>query len=122
MVKTDEKKQLFYNNIVRESMRLSRLVDDLMELSRLQSGTEAIQKSEFDLQEVFNNIKDLYGPLAEQANVKLLITDWIAGQARNDADDSIINDAIVSNKVASLRSGPAPGYDPGSRNPALNEA
>jgi signal transduction histidine kinase len=121
MVKTDEKKQLFYNNIVRESMRLSRLVDDLMELSRLQSGTEAIQKSEFDLQEVFNNITDLYEPLAEQANIKLVITDWIAGQARNDADDSIINEAIVSNKVASLRPEPAPGYDPGSRNPALNE-
>jgi signal transduction histidine kinase len=73
MVKTEEKKQLFYTNIVRESLRLSRLVDDLMELSRLQSGTEAIQKSEFDLQEVFNNIKDLYGPLAEQAIVKLSI-------------------------------------------------
>ncbi|MDR1800870.1 MAG: HAMP domain-containing histidine kinase [Lachnospiraceae bacterium] len=64
MVKNDEKKVLFYQNIVRESMRLSRLVDDLLELSRLQSATEAMKKTEFDLREVLQNIADTYGHLA----------------------------------------------------------
>jgi signal transduction histidine kinase len=69
MARTDEKKTLFYNNIVRESMRLSRLVDDLLELSRLQAGTEAMQKSRFDLREVLENVSDIYGHMARDAGV-----------------------------------------------------
>ena len=67
MAKTEEKRQLFYCNIVRESLRLSRLVEDLLELSRLQTGNEAMQKSRFDLREVLQNIADGYGHLAEDA-------------------------------------------------------
>ncbi|GHU93643.1 hypothetical protein FACS1894208_03460 [Clostridia bacterium] len=73
MAKTQEKKELFYNNIVRESLRLSRLVDDLLELSHLQSGTEAIQKSPFDLREVLSNVADMYSHLAAQADVKFTV-------------------------------------------------
>jgi signal transduction histidine kinase len=107
MVKTDEKKQLFYNNIVRESLRLSRLVDDLMELSRLQSGTEAIQKSEFDLQEVFNNIKDLYEPLAEQANVKLSVVLLSSCAKRSEVTGSITEQGLDSG-ILRLRAAQAP--------------
>jgi len=71
MVRSEEKKELFYNNIVRESMRLSRLVDDLLELSRLQSGTEAMEKSRFDLREVLENLKDMYSHQAEEAGITL---------------------------------------------------
>jgi signal transduction histidine kinase len=98
MVKTEEKKEFFYNNIVRESMRLSRLVDDLMELSRLQSGTEAMQKSEFDLREVLSNIQDLYTPLAEQAGVKLSISSSCAKRS----------EVTGSTKVQGLDSGTSP--------------
>jgi signal transduction histidine kinase len=69
MVKTDEKREFFYNNIVRESMRLSRLVDDLLELSRLQAGGEAMQKAPFDLRGTLRNIADGYGSLAEDAGL-----------------------------------------------------
>ncbi len=71
MAKTEEKKILFYNNIVRESLRLSRLVDDLLELSRLQSGAEAMQKTRFDLCEVSQNISESFSPSAEKAGVNL---------------------------------------------------
>jgi signal transduction histidine kinase len=69
MAKTEDRKMLFYNNIVRESLRLSRLVDDLLELSRLQSGTEAMQKTKFDLCEVFRNISESFSHTAETAGV-----------------------------------------------------
>lgn len=69
MAKTREKKDLFYNNIVRESLRLSRLVEDLLELSRLQSGTEAMQKTSFDLCEVIQNITDIYSHMAAEAEL-----------------------------------------------------
>jgi signal transduction histidine kinase len=71
MAKTDEKKELFYNNIVRESMRLSRLVDDLLELSRLQSGRETIAMSVFDVRETVRNVADMYGLIAEQSSIIL---------------------------------------------------
>lgn len=73
MTKTEEKKSLFYNNIVRESMRLSRLVDDMLELSRLQSGTEAMQKSSFDLREVIQNAADVYSHVAVEAGIEFLL-------------------------------------------------
>ncbi|MDR0812544.1 MAG: HAMP domain-containing histidine kinase [Oscillospiraceae bacterium] len=72
MTKTDDKKVLFYNNIVRESMRLSRLVDDLLELSRLQAA-ESIQKKTFDLREVLQNVTDMYSHIAEESEVTLNI-------------------------------------------------
>jgi len=70
MVKSDEKKEMFYSGIVRESVRLSRLVDDLLDLSRLQSGKETIRKSEFDLRDVFSNISEIYGRAAEDAGLQ----------------------------------------------------
>jgi len=71
MVKTPEKQSMFYNNIVRESLRLSRLIDDLLELSRLQSGAEAMQKTSFDLQAVLRNAADMYGHMAAEAGIAL---------------------------------------------------
>jgi signal transduction histidine kinase len=73
MAQTDEKKSLFYNNIVRESMRLSRLVDDLLELSRLQSGAEAMKKVYFNLYEIFRNIENTFGAAATEAGITLNI-------------------------------------------------
>ncbi|MDR2939425.1 MAG: HAMP domain-containing histidine kinase [Clostridiales bacterium] len=69
MAKTEEKKTRFYNNIVRESMRLSRLVDDLLELSRLQSGTEGMQKICFDLRDTLENVTDFYAHLTNGPEV-----------------------------------------------------
>jgi signal transduction histidine kinase len=73
MAKTEEKRELFYNNIVRESLRLSRLVDDLLELSRLQAGIESMPRSRFDLREVVRNIEDGYGHLIEDAALSFSI-------------------------------------------------
>lgn len=74
MVKNDTKRNLFYQNIVRESMRLSRLVDDLLELSRLQSSNVAMKKQVFDFREVIQNVCDTYiDTHTEEAQFKL---DW----------------------------------------------
>jgi two-component system sensor histidine kinase ResE len=74
MAKTEERRAFFYNNIVREALRLSRLVDDLLELSRLQSSAEAMQKTRFDLREVFKNVSDSFSHAAAEAAV-LFITE-----------------------------------------------
>nr|HML49647.1 HAMP domain-containing protein [Clostridia bacterium] len=46
MVQGEEKKRELYGVLLRETMRLSRLVDDMLELSRLQSGTIALEKQD----------------------------------------------------------------------------
>lgn len=73
MAKSEEKQKMFYNNIVRESMRLSRLVDDLLELSRLQSGVAAMQKTQFDLREVIENVADTYSYLAAESGLEFAL-------------------------------------------------
>ncbi|MDR3296422.1 MAG: HAMP domain-containing histidine kinase [Clostridiales Family XIII bacterium] len=75
MAKTPEKQNLFYENIVRESLRLSRLIDDLLELSRLQSGAEAMQKRSFSLREILQNAADMYGHMAAEAGLRFVPPD-----------------------------------------------
>jgi signal transduction histidine kinase len=74
MAKTPEKREMFYNNIVRESLRLSRLIDDLLELSRLQSGAEEMQKRTFDLREILRRLADAYGNSAAEAEIAFSAT------------------------------------------------
>ena len=53
LVKDEQTKQKYYDNIVKESIRLSNLVNDLLELSRLQSGSYVIEKSKMGIREIF---------------------------------------------------------------------
>ena len=60
LVKKDEDKARYYGYILRESMRLSRLIDDLLELSRLQSGTIAFKKQFISINELIEDVADRY--------------------------------------------------------------
>ena len=63
---TDENQKLqIYDTVLRETMRLSRLVNDMLELSRLQSGTISLQKSVFHLEPIMEVIRNTYTPYAE---------------------------------------------------------
>ncbi|GHU57699.1 hypothetical protein FACS1894133_1080 [Clostridia bacterium] len=73
MADSPEKRELFYNNIVRESGRLSRLVNDLLELSRLQSGKTAIEITRFDVRAVVRNVYNVFAQVAEDCDVTLTL-------------------------------------------------
>lgn len=73
MVRDEDKKSQYYGNILRESMRLSRLVDDLLELSRLQSGSVALQKRRFDLGETLHHCAEIYGEMALDVGIELVL-------------------------------------------------
>ena len=53
LIKTPQDQNRYYGYILRECMRLTRLVEDLLELSRLQSGSVALQKGNVDLPQLF---------------------------------------------------------------------
>ena len=65
LIRTDEQRQQTYNVILREIMRLSRLVSDMLELSRLQSGRASLSRSVFSPKPLLDLIHETYSAYAE---------------------------------------------------------
>jgi signal transduction histidine kinase len=63
--------QKYYEIILRETMRLSRLIDDMLELSRLQSGKITIELQTIDLYEIVQDVLDKFRKTAEDKDVLL---------------------------------------------------
>ncbi|MGI6151499.1 MAG: ATP-binding protein [Christensenellales bacterium] len=66
-------KPRYYSHILRESMRLSRLIDDLLELSRLQTGAVALEKESFDVAELLRSFADCYSPRADAVGISFAV-------------------------------------------------
>jgi len=73
MVTEEADRQRYYEIILREILRLSRLINDQLELSRLQSGTLAIQKSVMALDDVVYDVCDRYGTIAAEHGLELKV-------------------------------------------------
>ena len=65
LIKTEQQRQQTYDVVLRETMRLSRLVSDMLELSRLQSGTASMSRSVFSPKPLLDLIRDTYSPYAD---------------------------------------------------------
>ncbi len=65
MIRSEEARMRYYDIILRETLRLSRLIDDLMELSRLQSGKISIDKEVMSLEEMILDLAEKYSAAAE---------------------------------------------------------
>ena len=65
LIKTEEQRQQTYDVVLRETMRLTRLVSDMLELSRLQSGKASLTKSVFSPGPVLGLIRETYSAYAE---------------------------------------------------------
>lgn len=73
MVKDEEKKNHFYDIIYNEIERLNRLVNDLFELSRLQSSNEPFDMQVVDILSILYDQQDKYQMLAEEKKVNLVV-------------------------------------------------
>ena len=73
MVTTEADRMRYYDIIMREVMRLSRLINDQLELSRLQSGGVAIQKQKMTLDDLIYDVCDRYQSIAEDKGLQLMI-------------------------------------------------
>jgi len=77
MVTAEADRMRYYDIILREVMRLSRLINDQLELSRLQSGTLAIQKAKMPLDDLVYDVCDRYTTVAEEKGLELkVLTDF----------------------------------------------
>ena len=73
MVTEEADRQRYYDIILREILRLSRLINDQLELSRLQSGTLAIAKSVITLDDVVYDVCDRYAAIAADHGLELKV-------------------------------------------------
>ena len=65
LIKTEEQRQQTYDVVLRETMRLSRLVSDMLELSRLQSGKASLSRIAFAPRPLLDLIHETYSAYAE---------------------------------------------------------
>ena len=86
MVKDEESRQRYYKIMLHEVMRLSRLITDMLTLSRLQAGTEYMELSRVNLAELINDVAISYAAAAQQKGISLEVDCVPAVDALTDPD------------------------------------
>lgn len=71
MIRDDAVKLRYYGIMLHEVERLSRLITDMLQLSRLQSGTEYMEKSTFNIGELIDDVYQSYRQNAQQKGIHL---------------------------------------------------
>lgn len=71
LIRSDEQRQQVYSTILRETLRLSRLVNDMLELSRLQSGSCSLEKHPFDPARMLQSVYETYSQYADDIDETL---------------------------------------------------
>ena len=69
MVRKDEDRMRYYDIILNETLRLSRLIDDMLELSKLQSGTITMQMYPFDMNKIVDSIYARFTPIMRESGI-----------------------------------------------------
>jgi two-component system sensor histidine kinase ResE len=70
MITDEEVKKRYYNHMLHETLRLSRLINDLLTLSRLQTDSISMDNEEFAIGEIMANVAERYSVLAEEKEIK----------------------------------------------------
>lgn len=73
LVKTEDDKARYYGYMLRESMRLSRLINDLLELSRLQSLETAFEKHRVDTRELLYDIASRFSDISTESGLEFVL-------------------------------------------------
>ncbi|HBJ1651976.1 MULTISPECIES: HAMP domain-containing sensor histidine kinase [Clostridium] len=75
-IKLDEdKKKKYYLIVLRESKRLQKLINDMLELSRLQSGEMAILKEVVSGRKIMSEIEEYFEVFSEDMDKEFIITE-----------------------------------------------
>ena len=73
MVRSESDRKRYYGIILHETMRLSRLIDDMLELSRLQARTLAFKTFPLDLNALLKEIETKFEPLMTDAELQFKV-------------------------------------------------
>lgn len=95
MVKDEEDKQRYYKIMLHEVVRLSRLISDMLKLSRLQSGADYTEYSRVDIKELLNDVVGSYTENAAQKGITLLLD-------ADDVPDAMTDSGLVEQVLVIL--------------------
>ena len=73
LVEKEEERQRYYGMLLNEVLRLSRLVNDLLELSSLQANPAAFETEEVELTEILYELHGRMQPLAKKKGLNLVL-------------------------------------------------
>lgn len=73
MVKEEADRDRYYKIMLREVLRLSRLITDMKQLASIQTGTEYVEFSEVDINELLEDIQVNYAKEAAQRGITLAV-------------------------------------------------
>ena len=71
MVESEPDRRRYYSMLLSEITRLTRLINDMLELSRLQAGTVSMNKTGVSLRSLLEDVAAKYGGVAEEADIRL---------------------------------------------------
>lgn len=95
LVKSEEDKHRYYGYILKESIRLSTLINDLLELSRLQSGGVAFKSCRMELCELIYDVADRMTSSAEERGMHIAI-DCPEGRCMAFSNPDRIEQVLIS--------------------------
>ena len=75
MVHSEDDRQRYYKIILQETMRLSRLITDMLDLSRLQTGQISVEKTYFSLRKMVGDIREKYTIPMREAGIEFITPD-----------------------------------------------
>jgi two-component system phosphate regulon sensor histidine kinase PhoR len=98
-----DKRDDFMSKIVYEAKRMSAIINDILEISKLESSQLPEERSECDMLAIANSASESLMPLAKQKNVSVEITGngFIINASQNhmhEIIDNILSNAIKYNK------------------------
>ncbi len=71
MVAAEPDRRRYYSMLLSEITRLTRLINDMLELSRLQAGTVSMNKTAVSLRSLLEDVSAKYGGVAEESDIRL---------------------------------------------------
>jgi signal transduction histidine kinase len=100
----------YYSLILKESQRLSRLIDDLLELSRLQEGRGRADIIRVNLQELVHESLEVFQHTAQESGVTLLVDESFQDCPRALTDPDRVDQVLVILTDNALRFTPRGGW------------
>jgi PAS domain S-box-containing protein len=112
---TDEQKE-YLLAAIKSSKRLTRLLSDILDLSRIESGTLTFQESTFSVKNIFNSLRELFSLTAKEKGLalNLFIDELMPSELMGDENRllqvlfNLVGNSIKFTDKGSVRLGVAP--------------
>ncbi len=99
---TPSQKEDYLNLILSSGQQLLDIINDILEISKIETGQIEITKSKFDLIMLLKNVKSFFAPMAEQAGNKIIINTHNYTSLEIESDRSKIQQILtnlISNSI-----------------------